>query len=228
MQTLKLKDWNIDDRPREKFLLKGAAALSDAELIAIILRSGTREQTVVDLAKHVLALSGNSLHNLGKIQLQQLRKIKGIGETKAISLLAALELGQRKIASKSGRPEYINDHIDVRNIMFPLMDSLIHEEFWVLGLNNANKLLAKQKIGHGGVSRTVADPKIIFKFALENLATQLILVHNHPSGNCFPSESDKKLTIQMKKAGELLSVSITDHVIIAGQEVYSFRENDLL
>lgn len=228
MHTLKLKDWNIDDRPREKFLLKGAAVLSDAELIAILLRSGTREQTAVDLGKHILALAGNNLQNLGKIKLKQLRNIKGVGETKAVSLLAALELGRRKAAATSAKSMKIINALDVRKIMDTYMDSLIHEEFWALALNNANKLLAKQKVGHGGLTSTIADPKIIFKFALENLATQLVLVHNHPSENCFPSQSDKELTIQLKEAGKLLSINILDHVIIAGDNYFSFKEHDLL
>ncbi len=228
MQILKLKDWNIDDRPREKFLLKGAAALSDAELIAILLRSGTREQTAVDLAKHILAMAGNNLQDLGRIRLKQLRNIKGVGQTKAVSLLAALELGRRKSAAAAVKSKQIINSQDVQNLMAPLITDLTHEEFWVLALNNGNRLLAKQKIGHGGVSSTVADPKIIFKFALENLATQLVLVHNHPSENCFPSPSDKELTAQLKDAGKLLSINILDHVIIAGEEYFSFKEHDLL
>lgn len=228
MQTLRLKDWNIDDRPREKFLLKGATALSDAELIAILLRSGTREQTAVDLAKQILALAGNNLQDLGKLRLKQLREIKGVGETKAISLLAALELGRRKAAATATKHVQITTSLDVRRVISPLVSDLIHEEFWALALNNGNRLLAKQKVGHGGVTSTIADPKIIFKFALENLATQLVLVHNHPSENCFPSQSDKDLTAQLKEAGKLLSINILDHIIIAGEDYFSFKENNLL
>ncbi len=226
--TLRLKDWKADDRPREKFLLKGAAALSDAELLAIILRSGTREQTAVDLAKQVLALAGNNLHELGRLKLPQLRSIKGIGATKALSLLSAFELGRRRNSTASGKTTKINNAPDVKNYIAPLLEDISHEEFWVMALNNANKLLAKQKVGHGGVTATVADPKIIFKFALENLATQLILVHNHPSGNCFPSQADKQLTCQLKEAGKLLSITIIDHVIIAGDDYFSFKDHNLL
>ncbi|MDR0692351.1 MAG: DNA repair protein RadC [Prevotellaceae bacterium] len=225
---MKLKEWNEDDRPREKLMLKGSVALSDAELIAILLRSGTRNQTVIDLARHVLSLADNNLAELGKIELKQLQGIKGIGMVKGITLLSALELGRRRaITHTEGRPA-IYKPTDVQNIMEPLLSDLMHEEFWALALNQAGRLIDKKKIGHGGLAATPADIRVVFKFALDKLATRLLLVHNHPSGEKFPSKEDIDLTIRMQNAGNMLNIILADHVIIAGKNYFSFKEEGLL
>jgi DNA repair protein RadC len=225
---LKLKDWNTDDRPREKLASKGSATLSDAELIAILLGSGTRNQTVLDLARNVLSLANNNLAELGKIELKQLQGVKGIGMVKGITLLAALELGRRRAATRAEERPVIYKAADVQNIMSPILSDLTHEEFWVLALNQAGRLIDKKKIGHGGLSTALADIRIVFKFALDNLATRLLLVHNHPSGEKIPSKEDINLTLRMQDAGNLLSIKIVDHIIIAGKNYFSFKEEELL
>ncbi|MDR2449165.1 MAG: DNA repair protein RadC [Prevotellaceae bacterium] len=225
---MKLKEWNKDDRPREKLMLKGSVALSDAELIAILLRSGTREQTVIDLARHVLSLANNSLAELGKIDLKQFQAVKGIGLTKGATLLAALELGRRRAIPHTEERPAICKAMDVQNIMEPILSDLTYEEFWALALNQAGRLIDKKKVGHGGLSATPADIRIVFKFALDNLATQLFLVHNHPSGEKFPSKDDITLTLHMQNAGDMLNIKIVDHIIIAGKNYFSFKEEGLL
>ncbi|MCL2097983.1 MAG: DNA repair protein RadC [Bacteroidales bacterium] len=227
INTLKLKEWSADDKPREKFLLKGPAALSDTELIALVLRSGTPPYPVQDIAKQIMAEANNSLKTLKRLPLQQFQQIKGVGTAKAVSILAAFELGQRAIGNETVKEQPIAKSQDVYNLMAPIIRDLDYEEFWILALNGANKVVAKQKIGQGGVNITVADPKIIFKFALENLATGIILVHNHPSGNNIPSNEDKLLTHRLREAGKLLTVNVIDHIIIAGNSYYSFIENEL-
>jgi DNA repair protein RadC len=225
---LKLKEWNKDDRPREKLVLRGSAILSDAELIAILLRSGTRNYTAIDLARQVLSLANNNLAELGKISLKQLQSVKGVGLTKGITLLSALELGRRRGSAHTEERPAIHEGMDVWNIMGPILSDLTHEEFWVLALNQAGRLIDKKKIGHGGLAAALADVRIVFKFALEVFATRLILVHNHPSGEKFPSKADIDLTIQMQNAGNLLNIKIIDHIIIARENYFSFKEEDLL
>jgi DNA repair protein RadC len=225
---LKLKDWNKDDRPREKLALKGSAALSDAELIAILLNSGTRNQTVIDLARQVLLLANNNLTELGKIDLKRLQGVKGIGLARGITLLAAFELGRRRAATHTEERLAIYKATDVQNIMGPVLSDLTYEEFWVLAINQAGRLIDKKKIGHGGLAATPADIRIIFKFALDNLATRLLLVHNHPSGEKSPSKEDIDLTVHMQKAGDILNIKIIDHIIIAGKTYFSFTEEGLL
>jgi DNA repair protein RadC len=226
--ALKLKEWNKDDRPREKLALKGAAALSDAELIAILLHSGTRDLTAIDVARQVLSLANNNLAELGKISLKQLQSIKGVGLAKGITLLSALELGRRRGVAHTEERPMIREGMDVRNIMGPVLSDLTHEVFWVLALNQAGRLVGKKKIGHGGLAAALADVRIVFKFALDTFATRLILVHNHPSGEKFPSEADIDLTTKMQNAGNLLNINIIDHIIIAGENYFSFKEDGLL
>jgi DNA repair protein RadC len=209
-------------------VLKGSAVLSDAELIAILLRSGTRDQTAIDLARHVLSLANNNLAELGKIELKQLQHIKGIGLVKGITLLSALELGRRRAITPSEERPAIYKAIDAQNIMEPLLSDLTYEEFWVLALNQAGRLIDKKKIGHGGLAATSADIRIVFKFALDKLATRLLLVHNHPSGEKFPSKEDIDLTLRMQNAGNMLNIKIVDHIIIAGKNYFSFNEEGLL
>jgi DNA repair protein RadC len=226
MNPLKLKNWSADDKPREKFLLKGPAALSDAELIALLLCFGTQEYPVLEVAKRLMITANHNLKTLKRLPLQQLKQIQGVGTAKAISILAAFELGQRAAYDEILKEQPIVKSQAVYNLMAPIMKNLEHEQFWILALNGANKLVAKQKISQGGINTTVADPKIIFKFALENLATGIILVHNHPSGTNSPSLEDKLLTNKLKEAGKLLAINVIDHVIIAGDSYYSFTENE--
>jgi DNA repair protein RadC len=225
---LKLKDWNKDDRPREKLALKGSAALSDAELIAILLNSGTRNQTVIDLARQVLLLANNNLAELGKIDLKRLQGVKGIGLARGITLLAAFELGRRRAAAHAEERPAIYKATDVQNIMGPVLSDLTYEEFWVLAINQAGRLIDKKKIGHGGLAATPADIRIVFKFALDSLATRLLLVHNHPSGEKSPGKEDLDLTARMQKAGDMLNIKVVDHIIIAGKTYFSFHEGGLL
>ena len=225
---MNLKEWNKDDRPREKLVSQGPAALSNAELIAILLNSGTRNQTVIDLARQVLLLANNNLAELGKIELKQLQSLKGIGMAKGITLLSALELSRRKANAQTEERPTIGSAADAQQIMAPVLSDLTHEEFWVLALNQAGRLIDKKKIGHGGLAAAVADIRVVFKFALDKLATRLLLVHNHPSGEKYPSKEDINLTLRIQNAGNLLDIRIDDHIIIAGKNYFSFKEEELL
>jgi DNA repair protein RadC len=224
MSVLKIKDWNPDDRPREKMIAKGVAALTDTELIAILLRSGTRSETAVEVAQRVLALSGNNLNELGKIERTQLQKIKGIGATKAITLLAAMELGRRRAATEAAPHTVIRTSGDVVRFMAPLLADLPHEEMWLLLLNRAACVTERIKISQGGVHATASDTRLILKLAIDKLATRIILVHNHPSGNAHPSDEDVALTKQVKQAAALLEILLCDHIIIADNRSYSFAD----
>ncbi len=227
-QPMNIKSWSPEDRPREKLLLKGTAALSDAELIAILIGSGTAKLSAVDVAKKVLAYVENNLDSLAKLSIKELMKAKGIGEAKAITIVAALELGRRrKEQSPDEKPKLESSRSAFDLIKGDLMD-LPHEEFWVLLLNRANRLIKKKRVSEGGVSGTVADPKIIFKLAIDELASGIIVVHNHPSGNLKPSDSDIDLTKKIKEAGKLLEISLFDHLIIAHHRYFSFADEGLI
>lgn len=217
-----INHWAEDDRPREKLLLKGKAVLSDAELLAILLGSGTVSVSAVDLAKQILASANNNLHELAKLSLKDLMKFKGIGEAKGITIISALELGRRRKNSEPKKRDKITASTDVHEIMSPYLLDAHREEFWVILLNRANEVIRTEKISEGGVSGTVADPKLIFKTALDHLASALILVHNHPSGNLKPSQADLQLTQKMKEAGKFLEIPVLDHVIFTDHEFYSF------
>ncbi|MCU0445086.1 MAG: DNA repair protein RadC [Microscillaceae bacterium] len=225
---LKITDWAEEDRPREKLLLKGKEALSDAELIAILLGSGTVSMSAVDLAKLILQDVKNNLNDLAKLSVKDLQKFKGIGEAKAISIVSALELGRRRKESEPQKRPKITSAQDVYELMKPHLWDLHYEEFWILLLNQANFVIKKVKISSGGVAGTVADPKLILKAALEELATGIVLVHNHPSGNLKPSQADKDLTSKIKEAAKLMDIILTDHLIFTDQSYYSFLENGLL
>ena len=225
---LNIKSWAAEDRPREKLLLKGTSALSDAELIAILLGTGTASMSAVDVAKSMLQQAGNNLDDLARFTVKDLMKIKGIGEAKAIAIVSALELGRRrKDSGTSDRPKIAVSKDAYDLLRGDLMD-IPHEEFWVLLLNRANRLIKKQKISLGGVHGTVADPKIIFKTALEELASGIIVAHNHPSGNLAPSQQDIDLTRKLKEAGKLLEIQLLDHLIVAEKQYYSFADEGLL
>jgi len=227
-KPLGIKSWAAEDRPREKLLLKGKSTLSDAELIALLIGSGTGSLSAVEVAKLVLQSVGNNLHDLARLSVKDLMKVKGIGEAKAVALVAAMELGRRrKEFEVVEKPKVSGSKEAFEMVKRDLLD-LEHEEFWVLLFNRANRLIKKKRISEGGVSGTVADPKIIYKLALEELASGIIVVHNHPSGNLTASQSDIKLTTKLKEAGQVLEIQLLDHLIVAGQKYFSFADEGML
>ncbi|QHL87567.1 DNA repair protein RadC [Nibribacter ruber] len=225
---LTIKSWAEEDRPREKLLLKGRAALSDAELIGILIGSGTPSLSAVDVAKLILQAVDNDLNALAKLTVNELKKHRGIGEAKAITIVSALELGRRRKEAAATQLTKITCSTDIYNYMRPHLLDLPHEEFWIILLNRANAIMKKVQISSGGVAGTVADPKIIFKHALENLASAMILVHNHPSGQLKPSAADISLTKKLQEAGKVLDLPILDHLIFTDSSYYSFADEDML
>ncbi len=226
--VLKIKSWAEEDRPREKLLNKGRSVLSDAELIAVLIGSGTRSISAVDLAKIILNHAKNNLNSLAKYSVNDLMKFKGIGEAKAISIVSALELGRRRKETDQDKRIKITCSQNVYDEMKPdLLDQKL-EQFWLVLLNRANYIVQKIQISTGGISGTVADPKVIFKYALDNHASSIILVHNHPSGNIKPSEADIKLTTKLKGAGKLLEMPVIDHLIFTDQGFFSFADQNYL
>lgn len=218
-----IRQWTDVDRPREKFLQLGLSSLSVSELIAILIRTGSKTKNAVELSQELLACCNNNLAELSRMSIRELSKVKGLGSVKAISILAALELGRRRREFEiSG--DKIKSSSDVAAHMQPHLADLAHEEFWVLLLNRANKIIAKKKISMGGTSGTVVDPKIIFKEAVQVSCSNLIAVHNHPSGTNEPSQADKDLTQKLKKGAEQLDMQLIDHIIIAGNNYYSFAD----
>lgn len=223
-----IKYWAEDDKPREKLMQKGKAALSDAELIAILIGSGSRNESAVELSKRILASVDNNLNALGKLSLQQLMQFKGIGEAKAISIAAAMELGRRRREEDGLDLKKITSSKAVFEIMQPIIGELSHEEFWIIYLNNSNKVIYKNQLSKGGITGTVVDVRIVFKTALEQNAVGIILVHNHPSGNLQPSNEDKQITRQLKTAGHSLSINVLDHVIVTEKDYFSFADEGIL
>lgn len=224
----RILSWAEEDRPREKLLQKGKSALTDAELIAILIGSGTVDQSAVDVAKLILGSAHNNLNELARQGINDLKKIKGIGEAKAITIVAALELGRRRKESEVPRRRRITSSQDAYEEMKPYLLDKPHEEFWILLLNRANEVLRPVQISTGGVAGTVADPKLIFKHALEHLASSMILFHNHPSGNLTPSQADKDLTRKLKEAGRVLDLPVLDHLIFTDSSYYSFADEGIL
>lgn len=221
-----IKAWAEDDRPREKFLLKGKQSLSNTELLAILIATGTKNESAVDLARKILQLTNDNLNELGKLSINDLKKVKGIGEAKAITIAAALELGRRRKDEDAKQIEIVKTSREVFNYFEPLLADLPHEEFWILLLARNRKVIARVKISEGGVAGTVVDTKIIFKHAIENLASYIVLCHNHPSGNLQPSAADIQITKNLKNAAKLLDIDIVDHIIIGNNKYYSFADND--
>jgi DNA repair protein RadC len=217
-----ISHWAEEDRPREKLLLKGRGALSDSEIIAILMGSGSREKSAVELAREILSFYQNDLNRLAKATVIDLINFKGIGEAKAISIIAALELGRRRKETTSELVKEIKDSLDAYNYFKPFLMDLTHEEFWILLLNQRNAPIKHFKIGQGGVSAVLADPKIVFKHAIEHQATSVLLVHNHPSGNKLPSNEDIRLTRKLKNAANFLDITISDHIIFTDNGHYSF------
>lgn len=222
--SLKIKEWALEDRPREKLLYKGIYALSDAELIAILLGSGNNEQSAVDLARDVLKLADNNLVKLGKLGIDDLQKLKGVGQAKAINILAALDLGRRRKSSLVDNDHKIRSSNDVYSIFHPLISDLSYEEFWLLYLNRSNKVISKLKISQGGISGTITDIRLILKRALEVLASSIIICHNHPSGNREPSDADRRITEKIKEAASYFDISLLDHLIVTDNGYYSFAD----
>lgn len=223
-----IKNWTADDKPREKMLSHGSFALTDAELIAILLGSGTPEENVLMLAQRILLAAQNNLYNLGRLRLQDLKSFKGIGDSKAVALLAALELGRRKSIADTAAVEKISCSGDAFSILSPLLGSLEHEEFWCIFLNNSNKCLRKVRISQGGITSTSVDGRIIYKNAFELNATSIVLAHNHPSGALKPSESDIALTKKLVTGSKLLDLRIIDHIIVTNNGYYSFADEGLI
>ncbi|NTW32120.1 MAG: DNA repair protein RadC [Bacteroidetes bacterium] len=223
-----IKYWAEDDRPREKLMLKGISALSDAELIAILIGSGSTVETAVDLAKRILKQSQDNLAELSRLSVKDLKKFRGIGEAKAISIIAALEIGNRRRGIEANKKKQITSSRDAFEILKPLLSEVHYEQFWILLMNKANMVLGKYPISIGGTSGTVADPGKIFKKAIEENASGIILCHNHPSGNVKPSEADIKLTKKMKEGGALLDISIHDHIIIGDDKYFSLADEGMM
>jgi DNA repair protein RadC len=223
-----IKSWAEADRPREKLLTHGRTVLSDAELIAILIGSGTQSLSALDVGKNILSEVNNDLNHLAKFSVKELLKFKGIGQAKAISIIAALELGRRRKESAVQEKPKIVTSQDAYDLLKSVMLDLHHEEFWVIMLNRANRVIRMKRVSSGGISGTVADVKIIFKEAIDQMASALILAHNHPSGNRNPSEQDVRLTRKMKESGLLLDIPVLDHIIFAEDKYYSFADEAML
>lgn len=223
-----LKSWAVEERPREKVIANGIQYLSDAELLAILMGSGTRNTTAVELARKILGGVSNNLHELGRQSISDLQKVKGVGPAKAISLIAAMELGRRRSGTHQVDKIPVKSSETVFQVFHPLMGDLEHEEFWLLMLNRANRVLGRFKVSQGGLSGTVIDTRIILKKALDNLASSIIVCHNHPSGNMQPSDADVKITEKLKKAAEMLEIKLLDHIIIADKSYFSFADEGLI
>lgn len=223
-----IKNWSEDDRPREKMLQKGRSILSDAELIAILIGSGNRDESAVALSQRILASIENNLNELGKLSIRNLTGFKGIGNAKAISIIAALELGRRRREEDALEKKKITSSNSVFELMQPLIGELPHEEFWIVYLNNSNKVLQKTQLSKGGITGTLVDIRIVLKNALQLGAVGIILVHNHPSGSLQPSLADKQLTQKIKTAGESLDIKVLDHIIITEKAYFSFADDNLL
>tara|TARA_R110002072_G_scaffold303060_1_gene492411 strand:- start:11271 stop:11957 length:687 start_codon:yes stop_codon:yes gene_type:complete len=228
MNQISIKSWAEDDRPREKMILKGRSALSDAELIAILIGSGSRELSAVQLSKLILAKAENSLTNLSKFSLEQLMEFKGIGQAKAISIFASMEIARRRDSAKGSKKFKITSSQDAYNSLRAEFFDLPHEEFYVLLLNRANEVISKQQISRGGISGTVSDGKIIFSYALEKKASAIILAHNHPSGRLTPSDMDKRLTKELINFGKMIQLQILDHLIFSDNNYLSFADEGLM
>jgi DNA repair protein RadC len=222
-----IKSWAEEDRPREKLSAQGRRALTDAELIAILIGSGSRNETAVELSKRILHHYENDLNKLGKASISELSNFKGIGEAKAISIIAALEIGRRRNDSEIKPPEFISGSKDAYLYIKRQLVDLNHEEFWIILTARSQKIITKELISRGGLSNTVIDPKIIFGLALQHQASHIILVHNHPSGNLKPSHNDVILTKNLVAAGNMLEIKIMDHLIISDKAFYSFADEGL-
>jgi len=223
-----IKNWSQDDQPREKLRDKGKASLSDAELIAILIGSGNKTESAVALSQRILASVNFNLSELGKLSIKQLMEFKGIGEAKAISIAAAMELGRRRRGEEALEKKKISSSASVFELMQPIIGELPHEEFWIIYTNNSNKVIQKQLLSKGGITGTLVDVRLVLKNALELSATGLILAHNHPSGALNPSEADKQITQKLKTAALSLDIKVLDHVIVTEKAYFSFADENLI
>ncbi len=223
-----IKSWAEDDRPREKLLQKGKLSLSDAELIAILIGSGSRNESAVQLSKRILASTGNQLGDLGKLSIKKLCEFKGIGPAKAVSIVAAMELGRRRRTEEALEKKKITSSASVFELMQPIIGELYHEEFWIIYLNNSNKVIEQLQLSKGGITGTLVDVRITLRKALEVGATSIILAHNHPSGTLKPSEADKQLTQKLKTAAQSLDIKVLDHLIVTEKSYFSFADEGVL
>ena len=226
MNNIRIKDFRQEDRPREKMLERGAAALTDAELLAILLRTGSSEASVLDLARKLLDSAGRTMCGVSNLSLDGITTIKGIGKTKALTLLAAFEAGRRSMSGVREDDRIITDARDAVEMVAPLIASLDHEECWVIFLNRANRVITKERMSSGGSTSTTFDVKMVVKRAIERLASGIIMVHNHPGGNPAPGESDRRQTEALRSAASLLDINLLDHIIVARNKYYSFSEEE--
>lgn len=229
MKTESIKSWAVEDRPREKLLCRGIQSLTDTELLAVIIGTGTRSRDVIQLSRDILNASDNNIGLLGRRSVSDLKKsFNGIGDAKAIAIVAALELGRRRKLQDALDRIKVSSSRDVFDIFHPLLGDLPHEEFWILLMNRSNKVIDKVKISQGGISGTIIDPRLIFKPALDFLSSSVILVHNHPSGNLKPSDADVAITKKLKKGGDILDIPVLDHVIVTEKYYFSFADEGIL
>jgi|TARA_B110000967_G_scaffold200160_1_gene235576 DNA repair protein RadC len=228
MEKLTIKSWALDDRPREKLVAKGKSTLSDAELIAILIGSGNREESAVGLSKRILKSVDGNINRLAKLSVEKLIEFKGIGEAKAVTIITALELGKRRQLEIALEKPKITSSKEVFNLMQPVIGDLEHEEFWVLFLNNSNKVLGKTQISKGGLTATVVDVRLLFKRALELASLGIIVCHNHPSGKLQPSTADKQITQKIKLAGVTLDIKLLDHLIVTEKSYFSFADEGIM
>ena len=226
--SFSIKHWADDDKPREKLVLKGSSVLSDAELIAILIGSGSRNESAVELSKRILASVNHNLNELGKLSVSQLKKFKGIGEAKAVTIAAALEMGRRRRREDNTKITKITGSKDAFELLYPLMGELQHEEFWIVYLNNSNKVVHKSQLSKGGITGTLVDVRLVLRQALELGAVGIILAHNHPSGTLKPSTADKEITQKLKRASEALDIKVLDHLILAQHDYLSFADQGIL
>jgi DNA repair protein RadC len=223
-----IKEWAVEDRPRERLMNHGIQSLSNSELIAILIGSGIKNQSAVELARKILGSAANDLDQLGRFSVSDFMKIKGIGKARAIAIVSALELGRRRKFSESVSRLKIASSNDVYEALYQHLTDLSHEEFWILLLNRSNTVIEKRKISQGGIAGTVTDIRMILKFAIDALASSIILCHNHPSGNLQPSEADIQITRKLKEASTLMEINLLDHVIVAGKRYFSFADENMI
>lgn len=223
-----IRDWAKDDRPRERLMAQGPRSLSDAELLAILIRSGTIKESALDVAKRLMSRAGNDLHRLSSMSVSDFTVVRGIGEAKAISIVAALELGRRRRASDARERPSVTSSAVAYELIRPKLADLPHEEFWLLLLDRGNRLLEMASVSRGGLHGTVADPKVIFKEALDKRSSCLVLCHNHPSGQMRPSEEDIRLTRKLVEGAKLLDIQVQDHLIVTATGYYSFADNGMM
>lgn len=226
--SFSIKHWADDDKPREKLVQKGRSVLSDAELVAILIGSGNKRESAVELSKRILASVNHNLNELGKLSVNQLKQFKGIGEAKAVSIAAALEVGRRRRGDDAEKIYRISSSKDAFELLYPLMGELEHEEFWIVYLNNSNKIIHKSQLSKGGITGTLVDVRLVLKQALELGAVGILLAHNHPSGTIKPSAADKQITRKLQKAGEAIDIKVLDHLILAQHNYLSFADKGIL